>query len=345
VQVLHFDRHAVIGHESATLAVELQAERGANEAGLRWTFTWGERSSLGTGHGPHAYFWFTAREQSVQVEVTTPGYGLVGCFFARLHSPIADIADPKALEARDERGLWLQVSRPWKGEYTAAFPEGQEADDWRTVLSTVATIAQRAAPMWEDVASSVDRVRARIEENDVLAALVETVSVWLEGFLLKLRDTDLFRVRSNLDDDALIALVAGDDTSSAHADEPEEVELTEELGGAPVPLAPWDLGEPVAVVTHVRIGGSALDRHARHAGEHELVPAAGDEVVRAGHVIARNVPGSAGYTKWIGLTDFTDTPPAAGDVLTRSGAIVARAVEDPVRGRRGYSWEPWSGAS
>lgn len=65
-----------------------------------------------------------------------------------------------------------------------------------------------------------------------------------------------------------------------------------------------------------------------NAGEHLFTPQDRDEVVRDGHVVARNVIGSGGYTKWFPLGDLpgwtrdarpgeveAPAPPAAGDLL------------------------------
>lgn len=194
-QALHFASK----RKSGALTVTLRESAGVHDRGLYWTFTWGnpDVDALGTGSQPHAYFWFSGREQSAQIEIVPTvfsrrvpddyisamlymGNKIDTSLFFNGHSP-SRVID---LSTIGDRELWLHdahsfdASEPWM-----RIGDGFEAATWRPIFDMVARVGDRAAPIVGETSASIDAVHELASADSQLAADVDVVSGWLDDFV------------------------------------------------------------------------------------------------------------------------------------------------------------------
>ena len=179
-------------HQEITVIGEHDLMNSEFRLGSKWSvFRWGDK---------HAYFMF--RPDGINIEISLPGYGSVGCFFSHLflgnrvdisklmngHSP-SRIVDLSSMSPDD---LWVHDCN-WGNEAVRIFPESDETSEWRARLATAERITSNTKKYVADLTSGVHDVRAAVEQDTFLDE-VRFLQERLARVVGSLRDTTMFRL-------------------------------------------------------------------------------------------------------------------------------------------------------
>jgi hypothetical protein len=169
---------------------------------LHFTFRWDE--SLDVDCRKHAYFWFSTKENRLQIEVTVPKYGRVDCFFGHLylgrninvsqlyngHSP-SEVIDFREFK---EDQLWAHHC-DWGCESVLFFDDASpETVKWKSLFRRIEVLRERTQKYREDLTSPVKLIHSALEEDSATLSHVASIRSDLVATINNLTATQLFSV-------------------------------------------------------------------------------------------------------------------------------------------------------